>query len=911
MASALSEDEFHRMQLQLLELRTTNYELEGKCKKLERELGESTSKTESLDKELTKANKAINKSKKAKETELLLQDNDSLQRKLISQEEEFRLQNQTLMTELSMLVASNEELEKKVQELQAGGAQEGSRGTSAAAEKGSEVEDQVRHLQAQNAALQKNLTAAQDKYEKELSNLREALKLKSEDQEKGRQSPAGSEDVSEEKREVEGQADNDPQTTAVNASVAQSQRKVEELIEKMNDLQLKLDTEGEEKQLLKEQLKKSKEQVGVLEEEREKLGEKLKKKQESFLQLQSEKETLFEDSKKKAEELQGARDRDQKYYQDQINKLQQELEKAKQVQESLKTSSEGQAQELQQKLNELQKQVDAASLVGNHQLQEQSNKYQQEIKELSSQLLSLRQRNDDLSVQLQASQRASEETVSQLQAAQQERDGQITALQEASRVAEKRKALLDELAIKYQKEYDAHREHTLAAEERHRGEVKGLQDEIVALESRVKELSKAQPLIEEMQGKVRSLEDAKGWLERRLKETEEQLAVSRRELSETKEALVEQHSTEVREMREQHLTELLHLKENHDLQLKEWEEKESQMQEEMSKLKMTISSLNQNIQDGVGEKKIHEKKGMSMLKDLKRQLHSERKRAEKLQERLQEVLSESKNKSMEELFRPADPGDLMHCDGSSVSSWSAGASGLGKDSVASGPQSPTTPNTGNHSFSSLTSESGDDYAELLKRLTSMQEQKWALEEKVNHLETSNACMAEDLLQKTAIIEHYVMNTHSAGGRRQPQQQGSGGGGGGGEDKLATLRKVVELVKSGDHGELHEMNRKLQLMLEETLTKNMHLQQDLETMSQELVRLSKLPVQNVANATEADIRLQSPGSTGSQASPVSCGDEEAGPHHSPASSAAEEKGQSRDNSTAASSAGGAGDGGEET
>lgn len=32
------------------------------------------------------------------------------------------------------------------------------------------------------------------------------------------------------------------------------------------------------------------------------------------------------------------------------------------------------------------------------------------------------------------------------------------------------------------------------------------------------------------------------------------------------------------------------------------------------------------------------------LKDLKRQLHAERKRAEKLQERLQEVLSESRNK---------------------------------------------------------------------------------------------------------------------------------------------------------------------------------------------------------------------------------------------------------------------------
>ncbi|ESO91400.1 hypothetical protein LOTGIDRAFT_105855 [Lottia gigantea] len=101
MASALSEDEFHRLQLQLLELRTGNYELDGKSKKLERELTLSQERCEHLDKELAKANKAINKSKKTKEVELLIQENDGLQSKLHSQEEEFRLQNQTLMQELS------------------------------------------------------------------------------------------------------------------------------------------------------------------------------------------------------------------------------------------------------------------------------------------------------------------------------------------------------------------------------------------------------------------------------------------------------------------------------------------------------------------------------------------------------------------------------------------------------------------------------------------------------------------------------------------------------------------------------------------------------------------------------------------------------------------------------------------
>ena len=83
---------------------------------------------------------------------------------------------------------------------------------------------------------------------------------------------------------------------------------------------------------------------------------------------------------------------------------------------------------------------------------------------------------------MQESQRASEETVRQLQAAQKERDSQIQSLQEVNKVAEKRKALLDELAIKYQKEYDTHREQSIATEEKHQAEVKGLQDEIATLE---------------------------------------------------------------------------------------------------------------------------------------------------------------------------------------------------------------------------------------------------------------------------------------------------------------------------------------------------------------------------------------------------------------------------------------------
>lgn len=228
------------------------------------------------------------------------------------------------------------------------------------------------------------------------------------------------------------------------------------------------------------------------------------------------------------------------------------------------------------------------------------------------------------------------------------------------------------------------------------------------------------------------------------------------------------------------------------------------------------------------DQKIGAKKDNLLIKDLKRQLRAERNKVERLQEALKEVSPENKNRGMEELFQPAEPGDLSQCDGSSVSSWSAGASGLGKDSTASGPQSPTALNASNYSF---TADPGDEHSELLQRLAKLQQEKWQLEERVSHLETSSSCMAEELLNKTEIIKHHFISTQNVGGRRHAHNN---------EDKL-TLKKVMEMVKMGEHSDWQDMNRKLQLVLEETLTKNMHLQQDLEAMSQEVVRLSKLSI----------------------------------------------------------------------
>ena len=52
--------------------------------------------------------------------------------------------------------------------------------------------------------------------------------------------------------------------------------------------------------------------------------------------------------------------------------------------------------------------------------------------------------------------------------------------------------------------------------------------------------------------------------------------------------------------------------------------------------------------------------------------------------------------------------------------------------------------------------SKEDYSILLNKIASMQEEKWAMEQKLSMLEASSSAMAEDLMKKSDIILHYCM-----------------------------------------------------------------------------------------------------------------------------------------------------------
>uniref|UniRef100_A0A8C9EE85 GRIP1 associated protein 1 n=1 Tax=Phocoena sinus TaxID=42100 RepID=A0A8C9EE85_PHOSS len=794
MAQALSEEEFQRMQAQLLELRTNNYQLSDELRKNGVELTSLRQKVAYLDKEFNKAQKALSKSKKAQEVEGLLSENEMLQAKLHSQEEDFRLQNSTLMAEFSKLCSQMEQLERENQQLKDGAARAG------ATQAGSLVDGELLRLQAENTALQKNVAALQERYGKEAGR-----------------SPAASED--------QGDPLGGPASPVLTPMP-------------LAEVELKWEMEKEEKRLLWEQLQGletlKQAETSRLQEELAKLAEKLKKKQESFCRLQTEKETLFNDSRNKIEELQQRKEADLKAQLARTQKLQQELEAANQSLAELRDQRQGELLEHAAALRALQDQIQTAKTQELNMLREQTAGLTAELQQRQTEYEDLMGQKDDLNSQLQESLRANSRLLEQLQELGQEKEQLTQELQEARKSAEKRKAMLDELAMETLQEKSQHKEELGAVRLRHEKEVLGvraryerelrelhedkkrqeeeLRGQIREEKARTRELETLQQTVEELQAQVHSMDGAKGWFERRLKEAEESLQQQQQEQEEALKQCREQHAGELKSKEEE---------------LQGVRDQLQQAQEERDCHLKTISSLKQEVKDTVDGQRILEKKGSAALKDLKRQLHLERKRADKLQERLQDILTNSKSRSgLEELVLSEmnSPSRTQTGDSSSISSFSyreilreKESSTVPARSLSSSPQAqPPRP----------AELSDEEVAELFQRLAETQQEKWMLEEKVKHLEVSSASMAEDLCRKSAIIETYVMDSRIDVSVAAGHTDRSGLG--------SVLR---DLVKPGDEN-LREMNKKLQNMLEEQLTKNMHLHKDMEVLSQEIVRLSK-------------------------------------------------------------------------
>uniref|UniRef100_A0A8C2Q5Q7 GRIP1 associated protein 1 n=1 Tax=Cyprinus carpio TaxID=7962 RepID=A0A8C2Q5Q7_CYPCA len=670
------------MQAQLLELRTQNYQLSDELRKNTAELNSVRQKTSNLEKDYVKAQKALNKSKKAQEVDALLNENKMLQGKLHSQEDDFRLQNSTLMQELSKLCSQIEQLELENRRLREGQGLEGPASSPASGP----VDAELLRLQAENSALQKKLKGERSSCIKSSSLFpRKHFRIR-----------------------IKG--------------IIQ-QRKEEEL-KSINLRVQKLQTD-----LMS--------------------ANQVRSAQAHPAKLPNIKLQVACQSAVSQEQVEGMLSEN--------DALRTNLAALEQIQ-TVKT----------QELNLMREQ----NLTLNAELQQKRTEQE-----------SFLAQRDDLNSQLQESNRANSRLLEQLTELGLEKDKLQQELEEARKTADKRKVMLDELAIEMAQEKSRHKEElgdvrlqhekgVLSIRARYEKELRGLHEEKNRTEeeirsqlrderARTKELEGLQPYVEELKAQVQSMEGTKGWFERRLKEAEVPCVHNHLSLQSTG-------------------------RDGNCLLLFE-------------------------IKDTVDGQRILEKKGSSALKDLKRQLHLERKRADKLQERLQEILTNTKTRTgLEELMLSeiSSPSRTQQTgDSSSISSFSY------REIMKDGASAPSTnkSNTSSPQSQRPADLSDDEVSELFQRLAEVQQEKWMLEEKVKHLEVSCSSMADDICKKSAIIETYVMDS-----RRGVVAHGAQG-------ERGSLSSVLrDFVKPGDEN-LREMNKKLQNMLEEQLTKNMHLQ----------------------------------------------------------------------------------------
>lgn len=608
MASALSDEEFQRMQMQLIELRTKNYTLGEKNVKVQTELLQNNQLIEDLRKELSKCQKVISRSKNAREIEQFVQENEALQQKLQMQEDEFRLQNKTLVQEITSLETSNESLRKELELTK-------SQSTTFL------NQDEKIKLEAENLALRNKLI---ESYEN--------------------------------KDNSEGNATNS----------------VEDV-----ELQLKLSTAMEENRLLQDNMKKMesdcREQLLKIQTENEKLTEKLKKKQESFLILQSEKEQLYNESKSNVENLQTSKDSEISQLKEHMQSLQLDLKKALQFSQKLSFDDVDMDKNESVELDGEKATFDCSL-----------NESRMSLMTIQDKIQSMTQDLSEAENKIEKLEYEKETSCGKMQEYQSKIAELEESVKEITKLAEKRKKMMDDM-----------KEHLIETTNKQSIEIENLtrklaeeQEAFKALFDKEKETevkliesrNEAQSLKEE----VDRLRSARCGADDKIKELEEKIQQMIVEHEENIKAIEKKHSEGIEELNNISKCNL----EDLTIQLEVVKAEKTEFEDK-------IKVLQQEAKDSIDERKIQEKKGLSMVKDLKRQLQVERNRAEKLQERLQEVLNEQ-NRSVDDILQPSS--ERPKGDASSISSWSYVSGGtaerdnkdvtLNSDASSNGHESP-------------------------------------------------------------------------------------------------------------------------------------------------------------------------------------------------------------------------------
>jgi len=296
------------------------------------------------------------------------------------------------------------------------------------------------------------------------------------------------------------------------------------------------------------------------------------------------------------------------------------------------------------------------------------------------------------------------------------------------------------------------------------------------------------------------------------------------------------------QLKEAHQQEIDDIRLSCENEVKGYEIQVELMSAQKTEFEEDAARCRQEALDAQEDVRIAERRITSITADLRRQLRGERRRADKLQERLRDFVSDASFQF------PKSSETSVDADNCSVSSWSL-MSGQNEANNAPATSSSPYPITNSPSSGSDRTRSRADVEQpsnpdlmtensrLVARLATMQQEKWRIEERVSHLEESSAAMADELMKRGKLIQHYCMDSRIH--IHKPDNVGSAHLIAAGEKM--SVRRMVSLIRQigSDSDTETDTQRRLQRMLEETLTKNMHLQEDVERLSQEIVRLSQI------------------------------------------------------------------------
>lgn len=808
MSSQLSDQDFQRLQETLLELKTRNYTLEDQARKQRSALGDATARVTVLQQELTKAKKAIDKSKKITEVQNIITENENLQRKLLSQEDEFRLQNQTLLNELTILVTTNEKLEKDL----------GQKNSS---------DENTKNID------QTNLT-------NQIESLTEKVKLYEIEETKSARKISDLEEELSELRRRELDQITDEFSIGDSTFSDKHSKDLEKRVSEIEDLKIELEGEQSEKKLVKQHNEELKSRVNkilsenqLLNEEISNCEEKLKKKQTTLKEVQLEKETVIidyekrieENEKKQSEQLQNILEQNQRL-QTQINNSQASLSEVKENFSREANSLNEQIRKLEETCEKFSEQDFKELEAKNMCLKNELEKAEIEKEKISINFEKLKIDFEKLSIDFTIQNSRSEEAIKL-------NDNLSEELDALKKVSEKRKLLIDEMAMEIQQKIDEQQQSTAQynlsinqMSEQKTQEVLHLELQIQGLQDKINDLVVWPEKYQDLAGKADNLKEEKDTLETELEEKQRQMMLEE-----------ENHQHIVIDLKNNFAVEKEKIHLEFEQKTKDFEMQLELVNVQKCEFEDNVSKLKQDIKDGLEDRKISEKKGHSLIKDLKRQLQSEKNRNEKLQEKMKECFETTSNLS--------DPSRELEADRTSVSSWSLMSGQNDRDTSTPNPlsTSPFPSSNGlasDHSPAESIQNLNQENEALMARVAKLQEDKSNLEERLAMLEQSGAGMADEIVAKSKLIQQYCMETGSRRGSSQPNRSLPTTPSG---DKMRNfVDKLDKFVHLDSQKEAHTQEvSNMQKMLEETLTKNMHLQQDLENMSQELVRLSKLAV----------------------------------------------------------------------